>query len=246
MNPTVADVRSETAYDALQDGLPVLLRVLSGTRTVEALAQAEKTPAGAVEKQLGRLVRAGLLRSEGGAYEAVATAIRQTRQEGMVTFLSRYFLPLLTRVAEEPGDGFVVQLDLSLEPGEQATLRDGVVHDMLMELAAISDEPADEHVPCTAVVVGTSDVPGAMEPGDRLLETMRRTARQRSTPDQRERAVLTQLDGLYGLGSVARAEERVRKVAETFAARQAQGNNRPSYTLVLGFCARPARERGAR
>src|SRR5262249_55953669 len=157
--------------------------------TVEELARAEKTPAGAVEKQLGRLVRAGLLRAEDGSYEAVATAIRQTRQEGMVTFLSRYFLPLLTSMAEEPGQGFVVQMDLSLPAGEQAGLRDGAIQSLLMELAAISDEPSDEHVPCTAVVVGTSDVPGVMEPGDRLLETTRRAARQRSTPDQRERAV---------------------------------------------------------
>lgn len=244
MSTTVAEVRSETAYDALQDGLPLLLRVLSGTHTVDELARAEHAEPVLVEKHLGRLVRAGLLRKDNGSYEAVASAIRQTRQEGMVTFLSRYFLPLVTRIVqeEEGQGGFAVQLDLVLSPEEQEALREGAVHQMQMDLAGISEEPATEHVPCTAVVVGTSDVPAGSDPGERLLETVRRCAKQRSTPGFSGRAVLTQLDGLYGVGSVEKAEERVRRAAEAFSARRPAVGQKPSYTLVLGFCARPVRE----
>ncbi len=233
----VAQVRTETAYDALQDGLSLVLRLLDGPRDLAALAGAgDRARAQAL---LGRLVRAGLVREAGGRYEAVANLVHQTRQEGMVTFLSRYVLPLLTRLVREPGEGFVAQLDLDLDPEAQAGLRGGIVQALVEELNALSDEPAEKKAPCTAVVIGTSDVPPASgEASERLLETVRRAARQRATPASRDRAVLTQYDALFGADAARRAEAAVRRAADRLAAARATGQ-RPGYTIVIGFCVRP-------
>lgn len=238
-------VQSETAYDALQDGLPLVLRLLSDPLPAAALAQPGEELA-AVTRKLERLVRAGLIRKDGERYTAVARLVHQTRQEGMVTFLSRYVLPMFTRLMREPGQGFVTQLELALGPDEQSALRGGVVQELVEELNRLSDEPAapgEAKVACTAVVLGTSDVPPQGEAGERLLETVRRCARERATPGRSERAVLTQYDALFGVATVERAEAAVRSLASRLAAERAAGagtgrNERPGYTLAIGFCVR--------
>lgn len=236
MGPEVAEFRSETAYDALQEGLSLVVRVLSEPAGIDELA-AEETSAdrATVEKRLRRLERAGILKLEGGKWQSVARMVVSSRQEGMVTFLSRYMLPSFVQLVREPNQGFVVQLDLVLDENEQKALRGGLVQDLLNDLNALSDEPGEMRKPGTLVVVGTSDVPPAADvEDDRILEAVRRCARQRTQPAVAERAVLTFYGALYAANKLDRAEALVRRAAEKLAERVAQGR-KPNYTLVIGF-----------
>jgi hypothetical protein len=236
MAPEVAEFRSETAYDALQDGLSLVVHVLSQPASVDELAAEEPAADRAtVEKRLRRLERAGILKLESGKWQPVARMVVSSRQEGMVTFLSRYMLPSFVQLVREPNQGFVVQLDLVLDPEEQKALRGGLVQDLLKDLNGLSDEPGDEKKPGTLVVVGTSDVPPpAAAEDDRILETVRRCARQRTSSSEAERAVLTFYGARYAVNHLGRAEALVRSAAGKMAERVAQGR-KPNYTLVIGF-----------
>lgn len=225
-------VKSETAYDALQDGLPLVLRLLAGPATIDALATGADRAQ--VEATLGRLQRAGIVKSEAGRWSAAASMVQQTRQEGMVTFLSRYVVPQLVRLAGAPDDGFVAQLELALPVDAQRALRGGPVQALLDALNDLSDEPGAERALGTLVVLGTSDVPRLADPAERLLETARRTARQRSSPSDRDRALLTQFDALFPVAALP----RVRAAVSAAAARLgpvATASSATTYTLVLGL-----------
>jgi hypothetical protein len=236
-----AELRSEAAYDALLEGMPIVLSVMRGPRTAAELAAAGVVDPARADRMLARLQRAGLLREVGGRYEPIADVIEHTRQEGMITFLSRAVLPLVTRLADEDAPGFVVQLDLDLGPDEQADLHRKTLQPVLEAIGGVSDASAGEDpVPCTVVAIGTSDVPPAGEAGHRLIETVRRAARQRSSPGDASRAVLLEGHTTIGRASLARAEGLVRACAAELAPRQSSGK-RPAYTLALVFCARPSR-----
>lgn len=239
----ITEIRTESAYDAMQEGMPFVVRLVSEPATFEELHAIEpELPRAQVEQRLKRLVRNGLIREEGNRFEAVAQVVRQVRQEGIITSLSRYILPTLTDIVSEPGKGFVQQLDLHLPVPDQVALRQGVIHDLAMGLKDLSDEPAAKTKPCIAVIVGTSDVPGPMDPGERLLETVLRSARQRAIPSQADRAVLTQIDGYFGTAAILQAESLFRQLAERLASEQPTGV-RANYTLALAFSARERTEK---
>jgi len=243
MGAAVARFASETAYDALQDGLPLVVHVLSNPATVDELVDATALDRETVEKRLRRLERAGILRIEGGRWQPVARIVASSRQEGMVTFLSRYMLPSFVELVREPNQGFVAQLDLVLSPDEQRSLRAGLVQDLLNELSVVSDEPGAVRRSGTLVVVGTSDVPPPTEDGDRILETVRRCARQRTVEADADRAVLTFSDGRYPVERLHAAEALVRRAVESMSGREARGE-KPNYTLVMGFRAEYERTGG--
>lgn len=237
MEKPVAKVGTEAAWDALQDGMELLLRLFSGPRTTAELAAATRDEPAQVERKLARLVKTGLVKKADERWEVVARHVHQVRQEGMVTSLTRYVLPSLTRAAREPGGAFWVQLDLCLSHEEQASLRTSVLA-MNEELNELSLQAADDQVACTAVVAGTSDVPRTTDPAEKILETVRRAARQRVTPETADRAALWQFDGLFGRASVPDAEQVVRAAAERLRARECPAGERATYTLLLGFFVR--------
>lgn len=231
----ITQVRSESAYDAMQEGMPFVVRLVSEPATFEELHAIEpELPRAQVEKRLNRLVRNGLIREEGGRFEAVAQVVHQVRQEGIITSLSRYILPMFTDLVSDPGKGFVQQLDLHLPIADQEALRQGVIQDLVNGLRDLSEDPAPDRKPYIAVIVGTSDVPGQMDQGERLIETVRRSARQRATPSQANRAVLTQIDGYFGSAAGLQAESLFRQLGERLTADRPIGV-RANYTLALAF-----------
>jgi DNA-binding transcriptional ArsR family regulator len=238
MNKPVATAYTEAAWDALQDGTELVLRLFNGPQTAAELSTATGEDPSVVERKLRRLAKAGLVRQAEDRWEVVARLVHQTRQEGMVTSLTRYLLPSLTRAAREPGLGYWAQLDLNLSPDEQATLRAGPIQALGEELNELSLRPADDAVAGTAVMVGTSDVPRVTEPAERMLETVRRAARQRATPEAAGRAVLTQFDGLFGRKTLPEAEQAVRAAVERLRPRECRAGERATYTLLLGFFVR--------
>lgn len=237
MEKPVANVGTEAAWDAMQDGMELILRLFGRSRTVAELAAESHLPTEQVEGAVRRLVRVGLVKNEGGRFEAVARAVHQVRQEGIVTSLTRYVLPWMTAVAREPGTGFWVQLDVALPPAKQEKLWVEKVLPLLHRLNDVSLEPVPESRLYTTVVVGTSDVPATKDPAERILETVRRAARQRATPEAAGRAVLAQFDGLFGVGTVEKAQELVRQAVEEFRTHEVP-EGRAGYTLVLGFFVR--------
>lgn len=154
-----------------------------------------------------------------------------------MTSLTRYVLPSLTRAAREPGAAFWQQLDLCLTPDEQAALRRDLWA-LSEELNEISLQASDDAVACTAVVVGTSDVPKTSDPAEKALETVRRAARQRATPEAADRALVRQFDALFGRASVPSAEQTMRTVSERLRSRECPAGQRATYTLLLGFFVR--------
>jgi hypothetical protein len=237
MEKPVATAYTESAWDALQDGTELVLRLFAGPATAADLAAATHEDQARVEAKLRRLAKVELVRQAGESWEVVARHVHQTRQEGMVTFLTRYVLPSLTRAAREPGDVFWAQLDLCLTPDEQVALRQDL-WGLSEELNELSLQAADDLVACTAVVVGTSDVPNTTDPAEKMLETVRRAARQRATPEAADRAVLRQFDGLFGRASVPNAERVVRTAGERLLARECPPGKRATYTMLLGFFVR--------
>jgi len=236
MEPLVADVLSETGWDALTDGHPMVVRALEGPCTLEeiALAAGERDLA-LVGRRLARLVREGILVRNGDHYRAAARMIQTFRQEGLISSLSRHVMPIITRLAHEPESGFAIVLDVKLDEEEQAALRSGAIKDLIDELNQLSEAPAPERTPRTLVVLGTSDVPPPGPRGDRLLEIFKRTARQRSEQERAPRAVLTCYDARFGDPEAAAA------LVRSFAARIEARGSSPSatpYTLVFGFGAK--------
>ncbi|WP_373046497.1 hypothetical protein [Vulgatibacter sp.] len=244
MASEVAEFRSETAYDALQDGLSLVVRVLSEPASVEELVLEGDADRATVEKRLRRLERAGILKVEDGRWQPVARMVVSSRQEGMVTFLSRYMLPSFVQLVREPNQGFIAQLDLVLDAEAQRGLRGGLVQELLKELNALSDVPGGPRRPGTLVVVGTSNVPApAAAEDDRILETVRRCARQRTVASEAERAVLTFYSAMYAADRLGEAEALVRRALEKVASGQVEGR-KPNYTLVIGFRADLQRDAG--
>src|SRR5690606_19805651 len=124
--------------------------------------------------------------------------------------------------------GFAILLEVKLNEEEQAGLRGGVVNELLEELNHLSEVPAPERSPRTLVVLGTSDVPAPGPRGERLLETFKLTARQRSEQDRAQRAVLTCYDARFG--DPQAAEKLVRSAAASIEARRSSPSAAP-YTL---------------
>lgn len=239
MEKPVATAYTEAAWDALQDGMEFVLRLFSGPKTTAELAAVTHEDPSLVARKLARMTKVGLLRQLDDRWEPVAHFVHQVRQEGMVTSLTRYVLPSLTRAARESEAGYWAQLDLDLAPEEQVGLRAGLVKDLNDELYRLSLDPSgEEQVVGTSVIVGTSDVPGSIDPTERLFETVRRAARQRATPDSSGRAVLNQLDGLFGIEAISAAEEAVRAAVERLRPRESRAGERAKYTMLLGFFAR--------
>lgn len=237
MKKPLATAYTESSWDALQDGLELVLRVFSGPRSTEELAAETRDEPAQVERTLARLAVAGIIRKVDGRWEAVARHVHGTRQEGMVTFLTRYVLPSLMKAAQVPGAGFWTQMDLHLGLDEQASMRSRV-WTVNQELNELSLQEADEPVACTAVWVGTSDVPKMTDPMEKAMETVRRTARQRLTPEAAERAVLWQFFGSFGRASVPHAEQLVKAEEERLRARECRADQPATYTLLFGFFVR--------
>ena len=238
MKKPVATAYTETAWDALQDGIELVLRLFTRPQTAAELSASTGEEPSAVERKLRRLAKAGLVREVEDRWEVVARLVHQTRQEGMVTSLTRYLLPSLTRAARESGVGYWAQLDLDLTQEEQASLRAGPIQALGEELNELSLRPGEDTVAGTAVMVGTSDVPRETEPAERMMETVRRAARQRATPEAAGRAVLTQFDGLFGKETLPEAEQAVRAAVERLRPRESRAGERAKYTLLLGFFVR--------
>lgn len=239
----ITEVRSESAYDALQDSREIVVRLLSRPASLDELVAVDPTQNPVeVDKRLKRLIRTGLVQQNGERFEAVAQIMQQVRQEGIITSLSRYVLPLFTNIVSDPGKGFVQQLDLHLPISAQEALRQGVIQDLVFGLRDLSEETSADTKPCIAVIVGTSDVPGQMDQGERLLETVRRSARQRAMPSQADRAVLTQIDGYFGTEASLQAESMFRRLAERLTSDQPTGV-RTNYTLALAFGIREGSEK---
>jgi hypothetical protein len=234
MEKKLATAYTESTWDAMQDGLELILRLFSGPRTLAQLAAEVRSDPAQVESALRRLVRVGLVRTDGKTFEAVASAVHQDRREGMVTSLTRYILPWLTRVARDPSAGFWEQIDVDLTPEEQENTWTNTAMPLFYRLNDLSLDPGPDARVYTAVLVTTSDVPSHRDPADRVLETVKRAARQRATPEAAGRAVLGQFDGLFGAEKLERAKQELRQAIEQYRAREVRQGH-PRYTVVLGF-----------
>ncbi len=232
MSPEVAKFHSETGWDALSDGLPMVVRVMSGPASLDELAEAMgERDLVVAQRKLRRLIREGIIVESGERYEAPARLIDTDRQEGLLTSIARLVMPTVTRLANDPSVGYVAQIDLDMDEAEQEAFCAAYEQDLVEALNEASEVPADERHACSWVIFGTSDVPPNLPPQQRLLETLKRCALQRSTPGVASRAMLRYSEGRYG--SPATAESLIRGAAEKMKQRAAGRR----YTLVYGFCA---------
>ena len=91
---TLQLVKSEIAYDLIQDHLDVLLKVLEAP-----LSRESATELFGDEVTLARFVKHGLLKyDDNGLITGTTEGIRQSRREGMMTFLERYIVPALSLI----------------------------------------------------------------------------------------------------------------------------------------------------
>ena len=88
---TLQTIDSEVVYDLIQDHLDVLLTL----KDFKEPRNYRGTP-GWRSKTLGRFIKHGLLKcNDDGTVLATTEGIRQSRQEGMMSFLERYIVPAL-------------------------------------------------------------------------------------------------------------------------------------------------------
>jgi hypothetical protein len=197
------EIKNELAYDLLQDHFETVLELLDAPMPCAELVR--RVGSTATE----RLVRHGLLAIEGDSVRAVSNVYQQVRQEGMMTFLSRYVVPALTASLGEGSDSTagLSSYFLRLSREEMAGLRVGVVGELLGELGEVSDSPASGPTGrLTVLVVGTSHlVSGDASQGDLALLHLKHAAQQRSNPAEKTLAVLTQGDLLADAGRYDRA-----------------------------------------
>lgn len=233
MSASIANIQSETGWDAYADEFSMVARVMAGPATLEQLAQAAgERDLVAARRRVSRLVREGFVIRREELFEAPARRVDVFRQEGMLTSIARMVLPTVVKLANDPESGVAVQIDFTLdEEGQQALCAEAEksLVDGLNELSEDRVEPKD---PYALVVFATSDVPPPGPPAERVLETLRRCVRQRSTPELSSRAMVMRCDA--HLGDRAKAEELVRRAA---AARAANGRAGTPFTMFFGLCA---------
>lgn len=245
MSASVANIMSETGWDALFDGLPLMVRVLAGPSTLEEVAEAAgERELVAVQKRMARLERAGIVERQGERYLARASLIASAAQEGLVTAISRHVLPNVMRLAEEPSSGIAELLDLTLDEEEQVSLRPGPIQALIEKLNSISEAPSASTDAYTLVVVGTSDVSPAGPLPERMIATLKACAKQRSTPAHAARTVLVSYHARFG--DAAGAEQAVRSTIRTLSARKSPGSDATSYSVLIGFRKQDPMNGGAR
>lgn len=228
---SVARIRSETGWDALSDAYPIIVRLLSGPATLEELAVvAGEIDLVSVRRRLARLIREGVVVQRDGRFESTVGLIDTDQQEGMLTSLSRYLLPVVMKLASDPSAGFVRQIDLDLDEGDQEALCLAGEQDLIEALNEASEVPAPTKWPYALVVIGTSMVPPPAPPEERLVETLKRCAQQRSTPELAARSMLRRYTASFGDPSAA--EALVRRAAE----RASVGRPGKRFTAVYAFC----------
>lgn len=230
---------SESAYDALRDGLPLVVRLLQGPLSRDELAGEGGLSDAELDRLLRRLERSGIVELADDRYRATAGRVQSRRQEGMITALSQFFLPALTRFAEDPDHGLLLHLDLTLGEEEQRGLRQGEVEGLLQELYELSERPATRTQALRLIVFGAPGVVGAAEadPFERAMQLLRRTARDRATDERKERTVFTFADGRFGEPELA--FEALRRFADRLRPKgQAAGLS--SFELVVGLGPQPA------
>src|SRR5690606_39124520 len=106
MPSSVANIHSETGWDALAGELPVVVRVMSSPATLEELAEVVGEPdLVKVRRRLARLVREGVIVQRDDRYEAPARIIDSVRQEGLLTSFGLHLMPTITRLANDPSCG---------------------------------------------------------------------------------------------------------------------------------------------
>jgi hypothetical protein len=189
MNALTFDVKSEVAYDLMHDHLDTILALLESP-----LPRAEVIGRVGSEAVLDRMLRYGLLTSEGDALRAVADVYHQLRQEGMMSFLEHYVLPSLTAGVDGNGFASIETRHLNLDANAARALRETNVQELFNRLTVVSEEPAIGALArMTVMVIGTSNVlPEQLDDGDQALHHLKQAAKQRSTENERDLAVLSQ------------------------------------------------------
>jgi len=208
MSAPALEVTSEVAYDLLQDHMETILALLD-----QPLSRGEVLSRVGSPAVLDRMLRQGLVQPDGNSIRAVAGVYHQLRQEGMLSFLSRYVLPTLTANVDGEGTPYasLAARYVALDGSRARGLRQGPVQHLFEELGAVSDQPATGPVArLTVLVVGTSRIVRAHLPEDEAaLAHAKNASLQRSTPAERELAVLSQGDFLADEGRFTAARDLV-------------------------------------
>lgn len=235
---SAAVFHSEKAYDALLDAMPLAGRIIQSPCTEEELLREfSDLDRPSLVKMLSRLVRGDIVRKVGDKYEATSTFLYSYRQGTQLEAVSELFLPMVLGVAEDPGDGLLLHLELALSVEEQLDLFSGPVKGLLANLSALGDQPAKETHERCLFVLGTPDVPVPQTGLDRILEILRRSARDRVDPARRDRSILTFFQGRFATTQLA--TRAVLDFESQFASKKANTENM-TYSLVVGLGRRPS------
>ena len=237
---TLQTVDSEIVYDLIQDHLDVLLTLLEGPKprqaTVELLGG---------EATLNRFIKHGLLSTcEDGRIQATTEGIRQSRQEGMMSFLERYIVPALASGldAQATDDINVIAKVWSrtfcLPVKVIESCREELVQPLLEDLLAISNLPStgESSRMSLMVIASTTGPESVVDTEIDLLQLAKSASLQRSNPESRARAILTQLDAIMDPQRLEKSIETIEswlaRVDKEFTPRQKETKQEP-YCIAL-------------
>ncbi|MEC8049346.1 MAG: hypothetical protein VX210_01040 [Myxococcota bacterium] len=237
---TLQTIDSEVVYDLIQDHLDVLLTLLEGPKSRETTVQLLGD-----EATLGRFIKHGLLKcNDDGTVLATSEGIRQSRQEGMMSFLERYIVPALASGLDPQATEDInliakawnrqLRLPINVIEG----FREHEVQPLLEELLEISNQPSSGEAARMSLMViasteGASDVQN--EDID-LLQLAKSASLQRSKAGVRDRAILTQLDAIMDPQRLEKSIETIdswlSRVDKKFGESQKEAEQEP-YCIAL-------------
>ena len=237
---TLQTVDSEIVYDLIQDHLDVLLSLLEGPKSREATIELLGS-----ENTLNRFIRHGLLScSDDGEIQATTEGIRQSRQEGMMTFLERYILPALSSGLDAQANqdinviAKVWSRSFQLPLGLIERCREDYVQPLLEKLLEISNQPSTgEASRMSLMVIASTQGPLRLENEEvDLLQLAKAASLQRSKAEERARAILTQLDAIMDPQRLEKSIETIEswlsRVDKEFAPGQKEAVQEP-YCIAL-------------
>lgn len=237
---TLQTVDSEIVYDLIQDHLDVLLKLLEGPKSRNAAIELLGS-----ESTLNRFIKHGLLVAcDNGDIQATSEGIRQSRQEGMMSFLERFIIPDLASGldAQASEDINVIAkvwnrtFTLPLEVVER--FREERVQPLLEDLLAISNLPSTgDSARMSLMVIASTESPNDLGDSDLdLLQLAKSASLQRSNSTSRDRAILTQLDAIMDPQRLEKSIETIQswlsRVDKEFEPRQKEAEQEP-YCIAL-------------
>jgi hypothetical protein len=185
------ELSSETAYDLFQDHWDLMLDIINAPLPISTVQQRLHN-----NTSLQDLLEHGLLSIQENTVYPTAHIYQQSRKESMATFLQRYILPALTAQVFTSSTCTLQSYYLKLSNAQINTLVSHNLATWIQDLGDCASNPLQHTCKrLSFLLIGTSHVyPHLQDPFEQALQHTRAASMQRSNPQEKHLALLSQID----------------------------------------------------